>query len=103
MLNQRIKHSSPYYIMIFITAFLGVGILNANAAENEKGYMDPRAMEVLKNASDFIGKAKTLSIKATVSMDRHNFWRCSKNGKSIHPWMRRFSPSIHRLGQRNPS
>lgn len=55
--------------MIFITAFLGVDILNADAAENEKGYMDPRAMEVLKNASDFIGKAKTLSIKATAIYD----------------------------------
>ena len=69
MLNQRCKYSTPYYIMIFITSLLGVGILNANAAENEKGYMDPRAIEVLKNASDFIGKAKTLAIKATAIYD----------------------------------
>jgi hypothetical protein len=46
-----------------------IGIVNGNESEDQKGYMDPMAIEVLENVSDYLAEVKTLSLKATALND----------------------------------
>ena len=69
MTRKKCKFSVPSYLLIAMVVVLSFGILNGNADENAKGYMDPMAIEVLENVSGYLGKAKTLNLKATSIYD----------------------------------
>jgi hypothetical protein len=70
MTKIKFKYTAPYCVLMTIVVVLIIGIVNGNAAENQKGYMDPMATKVLENVSDYLAKAKTLSMKAT-AIDDH--------------------------------
>jgi hypothetical protein len=69
MTTLKFKYMALYCVLMTIVVVLSVGIVNGNAAENKKGYMDPMAIKVLENVSGYLGKAKTLSMKATALYD----------------------------------
>jgi hypothetical protein len=70
MTKAKFKYMTPYRVLMTIVVVLSIGIVNGNAAENQKGYMDPMAIKVMENVSDYLGKAKTLSMKATALEDQ---------------------------------
>ena len=69
MTKPKIKKIALYRILIVAIMITVISIVNGNASENQKGYMDPMAIEVLENVSEFLSDAKTLSMKATALND----------------------------------
>jgi hypothetical protein len=70
MTTLKFKYMPPYCVLLTIVVVLSIGVVNGIAAENKKGYMDPMAFKVLENVSDYLSKAKTLSMKGT-TIDDH--------------------------------
>ncbi|MBT8368402.1 MAG: hypothetical protein KJP23_27225 [Deltaproteobacteria bacterium] len=70
MIKLKFKYIASSCVLMTIVVVLSFGIVNGNAAENQKGYMDPMAIKVLENVSDYLAKAKTSSMKAT-AIDDH--------------------------------
>jgi hypothetical protein len=70
MATLKFKYLASYCVLMTIVFVLSIGIVNGNTAENKQGYMDPKAIEVLKNVSENLAAAKTFSMKATAIYDR---------------------------------
>lgn len=67
MIEQKIKYIGRCCVLVAVLTFLYIGTVNGEA--NPKGYMDEKAVAVMKNMSKYLSKAQSLGFEVTTLYD----------------------------------